>query len=268
MKPLLPLTLFFTLAGEITSHAQDTNYYNLHWKETTVDSASFYRVKVKSSAGWQVIDYYMSGKIEMTGGYADDFFELRQGEFIWNDSSGAVDHRCTYASGKENGPETYYYPDGQIKITGNNNNGDMDGEWTGYYPSGQISGKANYKKARQISGTFYHEDGSVNTGVTVFLRSSEFLGGVSSWLRFLNKTLRYPQLAVDHQIEGVVLIGFFVSKEGKLSDLQVYQSVDKLLDDEAMRVIRLTPDWQPAIAGGIAYDSYKIQPIVFRLYRP
>lgn len=216
MKPLLLLTLFPTLAGEISAYSQDTIYYNLHWMETTADSA-------------------------------------------------AVEHRCIYVFGKENGPETYYYPDGQTKIAGTNNNGEMEGEWIGYYPSGQVSGKANYKKGQQISGIFYHEDGSVNTGVTVFLRSSEFPGGVRSWLQFLHNTMRYPQLAVDHQIQGVVLIGFFVSKEGKLSDLQVYQSANKLLDAEAMRVIRCTPDWQPAFAGGIAYDSYKIQPIVFRL---
>jgi hypothetical protein len=43
------------------------------------------------------------------------------------------------------------------------------------------------------------------------------------------------------------------------------QSVNKYLDEEALRVMRLSPDWQPAIFAGIPRDSRKYQPIIFNL---
>jgi protein TonB len=45
----------------------------------------------------------------------------------------------------------------------------------------------------------------------------------------------------------------------------VFQSVNKYLDAEAVRVIRLMPRWTPAIYGGTPADSYKLQPVVFKI---
>jgi len=207
----------------------------------------------------------MMGKLQMTGQYLDDSFHVRQGEFVWYDSSGTVNHRCTYANNKENGPETYYYDSGQVQMSGINKDDEANGEWTGYYPSGKISGKAKFKKDKQISGIFYHEDGTRDKTVTQFWRESEFPGGIPQWLRFLNKTFKYPDSAVNHDIEGTVVVAFMVSKEGKVYNLKVVQSVDTYLDEEALRVMRQSPDWTPAITGGILSESYKKQPIVFKL---
>jgi protein TonB len=101
--------------------------------------------------------------------------------------------------------------------------------------------------------------------ITEFRRDSEFPGGIPQWFRFLNKTFRYPDSAVVYEIQGTVVIGFMVSKDGKVHDLRIVQSVNKYLDEEALRVMGQTPDWQPAIVGGIISDSYKRQPIDFKL---
>ena len=265
MKNLLLLTFFFVCASEMPAVAQDTLYYNSNWRDTTSDQASYFRIKIRSTTGWKVSDYFMMGKLQMTGQYSDDSFHVRQGEFVWYDSNGIADHRCAYVNNKENGPETYYYDSGQVQMTGTNKNDEADGEWTGYYPSGKISGKAKFKKDKQISGTFYHEDGTRDKTITEFWRDSEFPGGPPRWLRFLNKTLKYPDSAVNHDIEGTVVVEFIVSKEGKVYDLKVAHSVDKYLDEEALRVMRQSPDWTPAITGGILSESYKKQPIVFKL---
>ena len=266
MKPLIALVLLFSSsAGEVFALSQDTIYYDVVWKETTADKASYFRIRSKLSAGWQVTDYFLFGKPQMTGGYADDSFHIRQGEFVWYDSSGVVIHRCLLKNNKQNGLEFYYYKSGQVQMSGRNEDDEAEGDWIGYYPSGKISGKAKFKKGKQVSGVFYKEDGSRNKAVTEFSRESEFPGGGPNWLRFLNKTFRYPDTAVDREIEGTVVIGFMVSKEGKVYDLRVVHSVDKYLDEEALRVMRQTPDWTPAIFGGIISDSYKLQPIVFKL---
>ena len=111
-----------------------------------------------------------------------------------------------------------------------------------YYPSGKLSGKT-----------------------TVFMKNAEFPGGASGFLQFLNENLKYPKSAVKKEIQGTVIVVFMVTKDGKVADLSVVQSVDRRLDEEAVHVIRKAPRWEPAIQGGIPVDSYCKQPIVYRL---
>jgi protein TonB len=259
------IALLLAAVCELPSIAQDTTYLNSNWKETTADKAAYFRIKIKRDTGWQLTDYFRSGKIQMTGSYSDESCNISQGEFIWYDDKGAINRRCSYVQGKAEGSETYYYNNGHKKVTGTNNAGEQDGEWIGYYPSGRLSGKASYEKGKQVSATFFHEDGSPDKTVTEFMKEASYPGGQPKFLRFLMKTLRYPEIAIKNNIQGTAVILFKVSKEGTISDIKVVESVDKSLDEEALRVVSLTHQWEPAIIGGIASDSYHKQPIVFRL---
>jgi TonB family protein len=265
MKHILLLTFFFICLSEMPALAQDTVYYNSNWRDTSFAQASYFRIKIRSTTGWLVSDHFMMGKTQMTGQYSDDSFHVREGEFVWYDSSGIANHRCTYVNNKEDGPEVFYYDSGHVQMAGTNKDDETNGEWIGYYPSGKISGKAKFKKGKQVSASFYNEDGTRNKAVTEFWRDSEFPGGDPQWLRFLNKTFRYPDSAIEHDIEGTVIVDFLVSKEGKVYNLKVVHSVNQYLDEEALRVMRQSPDWRPAITGGILSESYKKQPIVFKL---
>jgi len=264
MKPILLLTLLFS-TGAVSASAQDTLYYNSLWKETTAGKAAYFRLKTKTATGWQVSDHWLSGKTQMTGAYSDDSFHIKEGEFVFYDTTGIANHRVTYVHNKLNGPDTYYYPNGKTRLTGPDKDDSSEGNWVGYYPSGKISGKALFKKGQQVSATFYHEDGSPDKTIKVFMREAEFPGGVNQWLRFLNKNLRYPDSAVVYEIQGTVVVDFVVSKEGKAGNFRVSQSADKYLDAEALRVMNQMPEWIPSIFGGIAAESFKRQPIVFSL---
>jgi len=95
---------------------------------------------------------------------------------------------------------------------------------------------------------------------------SEFPGGAAAWLRYLNKNLRYPDDAVNNEIQGTVVVQFIVDKEGNVSDVQAIQGPDNGgLRDEAVRVIKKSGKWTPAVQNGRQVKSYKKQPIVFRL---
>jgi protein TonB len=95
---------------------------------------------------------------------------------------------------------------------------------------------------------------------------SEFPGGTAAWLRYLNKNLRYPDDAVNNEIQGTVVVQFIVDKEGNVSDVQAIQGPDNGgLRDEAVRVIKKSGKWTPAVQNGRQVKSYKKQPIVFRL---
>jgi protein TonB len=93
---------------------------------------------------------------------------------------------------------------------------------------------------------------------------SEYPGGASAWQRYLNKSLRYPQDAIDNEIQGTVIVQFIVDKAGMVSDVEAVAGPNELRD-EAVRVIKKSGQWTPAVQNGRQVKSYKKQPIVFRL---
>lgn len=93
---------------------------------------------------------------------------------------------------------------------------------------------------------------------------SDYPGGMSAWQRYLNKNLRYPQEAQDNEIQGSIVVQFIVDKEGNVSEVEAISGPQELRD-EAVRVIKKSGKWTPAVQNGRQVKSYKKQPIVFRL---
>ena len=94
---------------------------------------------------------------------------------------------------------------------------------------------------------------------------STFPGGDKAWHSYILSNIRYPKKAVKKKIQGTVMLQFMVSKEGKVSDIHVFRSVDPLLDEEAIRLIKNSPDWIPAVQNGRKVNSIKRQSINFKL---
>jgi protein TonB len=93
---------------------------------------------------------------------------------------------------------------------------------------------------------------------------SDYPGGPAAWQRYLLKTLHYPDEAVNSEIQGDVVVQFIVDKEGMVSDVEAISGPNELRD-EAVRVIKRSGKWIPAIQNGRQVKSYKKQPIKFRL---
>jgi protein TonB len=93
---------------------------------------------------------------------------------------------------------------------------------------------------------------------------SEYPGGAAAWQRYLNRNLRYPQEAIDNEVQGAVVVQFIVDKEGNVSDVEAISGPQELRS-EAVRVIKKSGKWTPAVQNGRQVKSYKKQPIVFRL---
>jgi TonB family protein len=262
-KSVLLILLFSGALSKLA--AQDTSYLSANLTAVSADKASYYKIRQKTDSGWNVKNYFISGKIQMNATYADDSCHILQGEIGWYNDNGTPTRICNYKQGKIDGKETYFYDNGQVKITGTEHESNYEGDWIGYYRSGKLAAQAVYKKGKQLSATFYHEDGSADNQTTDFIRESTYPGGPDQFLHFLNTTMRYPDAALKKNIQGTVILQFIVKKDGTIANLKVVQSVDKLLDDEALRVLRKMKNWEPALMGGMPSDSYKKQPIVFRM---
>jgi periplasmic protein TonB len=99
----------------------------------------------------------------------------------------------------------------------------------------------------------------------VIVQPPEFPGGTEALQKWLGSHLNYPAMAVRMGIEGVVVVEFSVGIDGKLSDAKVVQSLHKLCDNEALRLVKSMPDWTPGAAESVKQTAKVTLPIRFIL---
>jgi protein TonB len=83
--------------------------------------------------------------------------------------------------------------------------------------------------------------------------------------QYLAKNLRYPEEAAKKGIEGRVYVSFVVDTEGNVTKVKVERGVEPALDNEAIRVIQSSPQWQPGKQRGKNVNVAFTFPIVFAL---
>jgi TonB family protein len=93
----------------------------------------------------------------------------------------------------------------------------------------------------------------------------EFKGGMEAMTAYLTDNIRYPEKAVKENTTGSVMVGFVVTKAGKITNVTIKRGVSAELDAEAKRVVGQMPDWIPAEKAGKKVDSEMILPIAFQL---
>jgi len=259
------LTLALILLFPFFTHAQDTTWVDYAGKPAKVKIAVCYQTKEKTDSGYLVTLHYRNGNLARIGLYADEDLKVRQGAFRDYIMDGTLYRLQTFVNDNVNGLYIVYYENGVEKVRGTLVGDHRQGEWQVRFPSGAIAGKAMFKDDKQITRTLYKEDGSINTQDTIFYRDAEYVGGPRKYLRWLEKTLKYPDAALQQKIQGSVIVKFWIAKDGKAHDFKILQSVNPELDAEALRVLNQMPDWHPAIIAGIPIDYYALQPVVFRL---
>ncbi len=93
----------------------------------------------------------------------------------------------------------------------------------------------------------------------------EFPGGEPALRKFIAENVKYPPLAQENDISGKVYVRFVVTKTGAVGEVQVVRSVDKLLDDEAVRVVKDLPNFKPGQQRGKPVSVWYTVPIDFQL---
>ena len=92
-----------------------------------------------------------------------------------------------------------------------------------------------------------------------------FPGGIRAWQQYLVKNTKYPRRARMAGIEGKVQLSFYVDAEGNISDITVTRSLSKACDEEAVRVLKNSPKWNPGLQRGRPVKSPMSIFIQFRL---
>lgn len=217
----------------------DTTWFDSDWKEISKKYANFYRVITKTEQGFQIIDSYLNGDIQM------------------------VAQASKISPIVKNGSCTYYYK-GKIKSSqGNYQDGKLTGTWIYYYDSEKDSsivrimedGSKNYIRKSKLEDVF-----------TLVEVMPEFPGGPTEMVRFIQTHVKYPKQARKKGWTGKTFLKFIIDPSGKVIDPIIIKSSGySILDDEAIRVIGLMPNWTPGTQDNKKVSVYFNLPLNFAL---
>jgi len=93
----------------------------------------------------------------------------------------------------------------------------------------------------------------------------EFPGGLNAFSQFLASNIRYPKEARDKNTQGRVIISFIVETDGSLSNIKVAKGIGDGADEEALRVLSMSPKWKPGVQNGLTVRVAYSVPINFTL---
>ena len=206
-----------------------------------------------------VMSYYPNGKLYTVKSYYPNKRPfLKQ----CNDSTGVVLAENGNGQWKEYAKGVF---DGAY-IEGNVVDGVEVGEWRGRR-NDSITITREYKNGVVISFKAFDKSGKEIDEQTIKAVESPpaFPGGLDAFAKFLDSTLRYPGLAKREGIQGRVIVSFVIEKDGSVTDIKVVRGVGDGCDEEAVRVMRLSPHWTPGIQNGKPVRVAYTVPIAFTL---
>lgn len=241
MKNILTVTLSIL---SLISYGQDTTYYDYDWnKVSSIKHASYYKIVLYDQADTNRVTetiYFKSGQIKTHKNYSN------------------------YKNNKLDGKLKEWYESGQIRKDIDYKDGKKSGQLLTYWDNGKPKRIDTYENDKLIEGKCINSDG-VETIHYDYEKMPEFPGGINELMQYLVKETKYPNKSRIRGIEGRVLVSFIVNKNGTISDIKIVQSVNDELDDEAIRVIKNMPKWEPGMEDGEAVRVAFNLPIKFRL---
>ena len=100
---------------------------------------------------------------------------------------------------------------------------------------------------------------------TVVEQMPMYPGGDAALMGYLRDNIKYPTVAAENGVQGRVVVGFVVERDGSITDVNILRGVDPSLDREAMRVVKSMPKWTPGKQNGSAVRVKYQVPVSFRL---
>jgi protein TonB len=97
-------------------------------------------------------------------------------------------------------------------------------------------------------------------------KEAEYPGGVQAWVRYLQKNLRAPEAALSDVGQTRVEVRFIVDKDGNVSEVEAIGGPEQNgMREEAVRVIKKSGKWVPALQNGRYVKTVKVQPVIFAI---
>lgn len=256
---------FFQFTTSVQSQkVHDTVFLNSKWEECNRHEHTYYRIKTSTKDGYFLKDYYKNGQLQMKGYYLKGEDEIQDGIFKYYYENGNIMEECNYVDGKYEGEWKTYYPSGNLHFSQYFRNNLLEGKRMVYYRNDSLKREEIFEDNDLISSACYKPDGSLDI-YTPFDLAPKYVGGNAARIKFLQENIIYPIRAREKNISGMVYITFMVSKDGEIEDVEILKGVHKLLNNEALRVVKIMPPWIPGKIDGENARVRNNMPIKFTL---
>lgn len=171
---------------------------------------------------------------------------------LFQDETGAV-ISGNFLEGQPHGTDTLYRNDGSVSI-GEYKNGKLKKTIIEYsrppmYLASRrpVFPEMNLTPQQQnflYDLRLYWETGG-DMGMTSLIKP-KFLGGdVDDFRVWVNSQVSVPLTPSGNQLSGTVIVQFTVTKEGEVADVHVVYGINRLLNEEAVRAVSSSPEWEP-----------------------
>ncbi|MDD4777095.1 MAG: M56 family metallopeptidase [Fermentimonas sp.] len=97
------------------------------------------------------------------------------------------------------------------------------------------------------------------------VEEAKFPGGEDAYMKFLADNIKYPVIALENGIQGLVIARYRILSDGKVDFIDITNEADPMLKKEVQRVIEQMPDWTPTKIDGKGTTTVSTIPFVFRL---
>lgn len=88
---------------------------------------------------------------------------------------------------------------------------------------------------------------------------------LNTFRTWVQSQIRYPAEALKRGIEGRVVLSFIVERDGSVSTIELLQSPDRILSEEARRVVSSSPKWTPGRQNGHLVRVRYMLPVDFSI---
>lgn len=236
------------------------NAFKMYYESGALKDSVFYANGDRTGS---LYDYFENGKISFITPYKDGKIHGREIGFT---SEGDTNVISNYVAGNREGLTTLilngkpfdveYYKEGKL-----------DGPAKYYYENGNLSEETVYENGTAISCINYLENGGIRNRECEEQHLTEYPGGMAALKKFIGENLRYPEPAVEENIEGKIYLSLKVNKSGKLESVKIIRGMADCPEcgKEAVRVVSLMHDWNVYPQHNRLMDTYYSLPIVFKL---
>ncbi len=201
-------------------------------------------------------------------------FSFAQKTKMFKDPFGKEKYEVLVSDMKTKHGKFFVYGGKDMSVSGFYKNGLRDSVWHSFNYRGEIEAEFRFNKDtlnyfkeinqhNNVSGTLVREEGQIDT---VLIRHPYFFYGENYFFRHLMENIRYPEAAKDNGKMGTVWVTFIIDKKGNTRDFWVKSPLGYGLDEEAVRVLKLLPNyWLPGATATSDVTTEVNVPIRFML---
>ncbi len=75
----------------------------------------------------------------------------------------------------------------------------------------------------------------------------EYFGGISEFIKFISNNFKLPE---GESISGTIKVSYIIDIDGKLKEIKVISDIGEGTGAEAIRVLKMCPNWTPGESDG------------------